>query len=637
VPLLEALLTEGYRDPRDVYIALRTDGQKGSGTIVDPFDGGARTGQLLSASLSLDRKEVIFSTPVAHGYSPNQSVAILDVSGPSAGSFNATFSIVVLTEHDFKITLGSVPTDPPGNVDNLRCGSLDSALSATLSHDSTLSEFMEVTVTTAVNHSYANGDTVQIADAMGTGASWFNRTFLIYGVPLPPLPPNQFKYKLTKPGVPTSGADGQTVTSTRIHPIAARLAWPVAKVTTAPGHDYLMNEIVKVDGAGDPIFDGEVFVLVSVANTFYYRIATVPASDASYTGVSCARIIYRFDEVMRLLGENTAIHIGPGVFETRGFDPGRSEQINWTIRAGQKIVGSGMGVTTLKLMFAIPYVPSVTSQQLTVAIGHGPFTPPYVSHVDDFEISDLTVDCNMRSQVAVRVAKAAIAAYGKHVRIRRVRAVDYSTQSFPVECFVITTAGAHPGLGERVDCRIEDCILEQPNPNGLYTITGLLLAAGERPDTGETGWHRACALRNNYANFEYVDNPVSIASITIASGIATVTTRTKHGREVDVNDWVVISGALVNGSEVNTCNGSYKITPVDDYSFTYQPGWPAPVTNPAGEMWVGRYSSRFLAIAELKMASIPSRIVTIVHRPPSQSSSVELRECVGRQGGWSAR
>ena len=40
--LIDAMLLEGYREPREVYIALRADGLKGSGTIDDPFDGTNR-------------------------------------------------------------------------------------------------------------------------------------------------------------------------------------------------------------------------------------------------------------------------------------------------------------------------------------------------------------------------------------------------------------------------------------------------------------------------------------------------------------------------------------------------------------------------------------------------------------------
>ncbi len=448
--LTDALLLEGYRDPREVWIALRSDGQKGSGTVNDPYDGGTKLGSSIS-------------------------ITNLVNTGTEA---------------------------------------------------------------TATNHGFLVGDVVTIAGVTGGGAADWNGTFVIF----------------------TTGA-----------------------------------------------------------TTFKYTMAAEPAAGASGS-ITAAKVVYRFDDIMRPMPENTLIHLGRGVFETRGFDPGRSEQLNWTIRAGQRILGSGMGVTTLKLMHAVPFVPSVTSQQLTLAMGHSWNTSPYIANVDHFEVSDLTVDCNMRSQITDRVAKAAVLAFGRHVRIRRVRAVDYCTQSSPVECFVLSTAGADPRISatgadpgnpftERVDCRIEDCVLEQPGLNGLYTITGMLLAGGEEPAGGLTGFHRACVERNNYINFEFQDNPVSIAGVTIASGTATVTTRTPHGR--DTGDYVVISGALVDGSELNTFNGSYQIVRLNDTQFTYSPGWPVPVTNPTGDMWVGRYSSRFLAIADLEMVSPPSRIVRL--------------------------
>ena len=48
--LMDAMLLEGYRDPRDVHIAFRADGIRGSGTMDDPCDGGTRTGALLALS-----------------------------------------------------------------------------------------------------------------------------------------------------------------------------------------------------------------------------------------------------------------------------------------------------------------------------------------------------------------------------------------------------------------------------------------------------------------------------------------------------------------------------------------------------------------------------------------------------------
>src|SRR5262245_59402186 len=87
--LLDAFLLEGYRDPHDVWIALRQDSQRGSGTIDDPYDGGVRNGpNLTGTDLSYDPKEVIIDTNVPHNLTSGQTVTISGVT-PSGTPFNS--------------------------------------------------------------------------------------------------------------------------------------------------------------------------------------------------------------------------------------------------------------------------------------------------------------------------------------------------------------------------------------------------------------------------------------------------------------------------------------------------------------------------------------------------------------------
>src|SRR5262245_48662054 len=177
--LLDAFTLEAYRDPRDIWIAVRSDGAVGSGTIDDPFDGGTRPGPLLGASLTLDRKDVVFTTEQPHGFTNNQTVAIFGITGTGADEFNKNFPIAYLNDKSFKVTLANAPSSSPGSTpapglaDNTRCSSVRVGVSGTISHG-TLEEFMEVTV--AATQSYANGDTVEIKDASGGGSTYFNGT-----------------------------------------------------------------------------------------------------------------------------------------------------------------------------------------------------------------------------------------------------------------------------------------------------------------------------------------------------------------------------------------------------------------------------------------------------------------------------
>src|SRR5262245_32018195 len=105
---------------------------------------------------------------------------------------------------------------------------------------------------------------------------------------------------------------------------------------------------------------------------------TGTASDP-YDGSTQAK----FDEKMNLFASqsNITIHIGPGLFETNGFDGTNG----WQARPGMKIVGSGMDVTTLKLVNVSP-----ASALHYFAIGHSLGTV-----ADLFEVADLTIDCNI--------------------------------------------------------------------------------------------------------------------------------------------------------------------------------------------------------------------------------------------------
>ncbi len=295
-----------------------------------------------------------------------------------------------------------------------------------------------------------------------------------------------------------------------------------------------------------------------------------------------------------------------------------------------------MGVTTLKLVHAVPFW---SNPQLVYAIGSNPFAFPYLLNIDNAEVRDLTVDCNMRAQVGHRVAKAAVSISGRHSRIRRVRAIDYGTHIPAIECFVLLVAGPdpRPGFGDRIDSRIEDCILEQPSLSGLYTITCMNLAGGQDPLTQKPAYHRACVIRNNYVNNEYVDNPVAIERIQYESGAWVVTTRTPHGRNND--DWVVVSGAIDSSAEPMTYgfskyfNGSFKVsgvTPGQPYRFTITPA-NSPLTSvvPGGDMWIGRWRSHPVSVQKVERVSAGSVIAELTSYTPHNKRPGEWLNLTG--------
>lgn len=270
----------------------------------------------------------------------------------------------------------------------------------------------------------------------------------------------------------------------------------------------------------------------------------------------------RFDELMLNMPAYTTVHLGPGEFQTidlkYGIDPNPP---SWQVKSGQKIIGSGMGLTTMKLVGA-----SVSDRHY-VAIG-----VHYYNYVEDVEISDLTVDCNIAGQPNQNVACGAIAVPGRHIRIRRVRAINFSSQTtFPVyvENFVISLGATHPNLDETgkegADCVIEDCIVERPGANPVHNSFCLHFSGGERQtDDGWMSYFRGCVIRNCLVNTQIVYGtlvPLPIADITYAAGVVTVTSKAPHLLTKPGN--LVIRGVTADDSSNNPFNGVFEIESVE--------------------------------------------------------------------------
>ena len=391
-----------------------------------------------------------------------------------------------------------------------------------------------------------------------------------------------------------------------------------ATATTAVNHGYSNDQVVTiagVTGTGAQYYSGTFVIYGVTPNSFNYWMAGDPGGSASGS-ITCARTYYRFDEIIATVPANTTVHLGPGLFLTRGYLDGDPP----AIKSGQKFRGSGMRVTTVRLVNA-----SVPLGRYGV-IG----SKSLLGELESFEVSDLTVDCNLdgqliRDKAFLPIACCGILAAGGHHRYRRVRAINFGTLQYApsasfLECFVLWSAGAYPGTSvERVDCVIEDCVVEQPALDQAWANTCLSMGVSEKggtgiPDAGVMAYHRACVVRRCLVDCEFRDKPVAIESIGIpdANGVSTVTTRTDHG--LAAGQWIRISGAVVagtphNGSD-NGYNGSYPVNSINPggntRQFTYKPTNPVPTSAPTGDMWVGRFSSHLQPIAGLASAYIPS-------------------------------
>src|SRR5439155_22279133 len=115
--------------------------------------------------------------------------------------------------------------------------------------------------------------------------------------------------------------------------------------TGATNDNYSDGDVVTIAGVTGPgaqYYNGAFVIYSVMTNSFKYWMRGTPGGTAPGT-ITCAGTIYQFDEIFALLGANTAIHLGPGEFLTRGYgeSAGGAQP-----KSGQKISGSGIWVTT---------------------------------------------------------------------------------------------------------------------------------------------------------------------------------------------------------------------------------------------------------------------------------------------------
>ena len=307
-----------------------------------------------------------------------------------------------------------------------------------------------------------------------------------------------------------------------------------------------------------------------------------------------------FDPLMNSFPPYTTVHLGPGLFPTQGHADGVSG--GWQPKRGQRIVGSGIDVTTVKLAPASP-----TADKAYFAIGADD-----LALIDGFEASDFTVDCNLGALAGV--AAGAIKVYGTHILIQRVRAINFGTRSATQKGMVIATAGADPALPEPFDCVVEECVIEQPYDSNVRETTCVSLNARENSN-GVLAYHRACVIRNCTINCEYVSKPLAISSITYSGTTATVdTTPFQHG--LSGTPWVIVSGALENSVISTKYNGSFQVTNVlsaTQFQYT-MPGTPSAL--PTGQMLIGKAPSHRVAIQSLSLTGTGPYTATLTTLTP---------------------
>ena len=221
----------------------------------------------------------------------------------------------------------------------------------------------------------------------------------------------------------------------------------------------------------------------------------------------------KFDSIMSNLLANTPlrVHLGPATaanpFKTRGFwlqsNGTPTSTPAWQPKANMAIVGAGVGVTNLQLQ------PGTDANSHYFAIGGSTTTP-----VDFFELSDVTIDCNLPSTGTA--ACGALRVMGNHIRVRRVKCVNWGSRTTAQPGFVIALIIADPDSGSPVvavdDAGLEDCIVVSPSANNTVANAVVnILHIGGREVTSSvlTQFGRAPFIRNCFVDSDSPTTPVA--------------------------------------------------------------------------------------------------------------------------------
>lgn len=205
----------------------------------------------------------------------------------------------------------------------------------------------------------------------------------------------------------------------------------------------------------------------------------LPTLDADKPAVVLANAT-TFDTVMNALPAGVNIHLGPGIFCTRGYPA----STGWKPKSGQRIVGSGLDATTL---LACDGQASVG----TVAIGIDPST----TFLQGFEAADFTIDSALDKDYAGHASSASVggvAVTGKNVFLRRIRLKNFGNKAGGAVCYGLSAASAY-NSNHPYNCLIEECQVQDGWTQNTNPV--LCLRLGIAPGSSAS-YHTACAIRN---------------------------------------------------------------------------------------------------------------------------------------------
>lgn len=264
-----------------------------------------------------------------------------------------------------------------------------------------------------------------------------------------------------------------------------------------------------------------------------WRTDGIPGTGVEHDPYDGSSVL-KLDQLLRGLPINTTIHFGPGVFETQGAGVESEFPVkHWRPRTGWVIIGSGIGVTTLKL------VNTEIDDSYYWLISNVPLKD---GMINDVEIRDLTLDCNIQGQSAA-VAVGGFWLHGNRIKIERLQITNWGSQGLVfLEAFACGGGNASPNFGNLYDMIIDGVIINNPGFSTGPTQIGTMMAFG--------------GYDNNWA---YDSATLSLSVQTVTADLGAV----RHGMKP--GQWFRVIGA-----DQADYNGSFQVASViNQFKFTY--------------------------------------------------------------------
>jgi hypothetical protein len=293
-------------------------------------------------------------------------------------------------------------------------------------------------------------------------------------------------------GTATDPYDGSARLATALS-ITLTRSGSTATASLSAGHGLQNGDSVVISGAtgADASLWNGVFTISNVGSTsFQYTMNSSPASSPATGTITVAKVTgKKFDDVMSGLSANTRVHLGPGTFLTQGYAYNVSGE--WQVKAGMKIIGSGMEVTTLQLV-------NHTASEYYFAIGHDISAG---AKVDFTEVSDLTINCNLVNAGA-STSCSAVRLMGEHARIFRVRAINWGSKDSAKPCSVLSCITALPdsGVSEVAHSGMDECVVVSPDAGNIAACTALSAGNPDNVSFVADGHGKAPYIRNCFVD-----------------------------------------------------------------------------------------------------------------------------------------